>query len=136
MIILIKIQVSVKLKLQMRSIPQIRVESEMPCTIRSSFQQRGTVQGLTKRLTRDSAIVLVCSEPAPAWLQSHAEIIISVALSVHRNFYPRFLEIAATVTETRVQEGLLRVIAAIHRMTFVDRDEAAGNNPKKLTYRR
>jgi hypothetical protein len=101
----------------------------MPCTIRSNDPQRGSVPAIAKELARDSAIVLVCGKPAPVWLKFPAEIIIRVALPVPSNFRPRCLEIEAIVTHTGVQGDLLRVTAAVHRMTFVDRNDAAGNRP-------
>lgn len=123
-------------KLQMSLIETIRVRSEMPCTIQSGHLQSSVIQGFTKELTRDAAIVLVCNKPAPAWLKSPAEVIIHVALPVSGNFHPRVLEVAAIVTDTRLQGDLLRVTAAVHRMTFVDRKDTAGNNPTQLSYRR
>jgi hypothetical protein len=114
----------------MSLIPQIRVRSEMACTIRSDSTPK-VVQGITKDLSRDSVILLVCGKPAAAWPKSQAEIVIQVPLPFRGHFRPRSLEIAAAVVHTSLQGGLLRVVATVRGMTFVDRDDTTWNNPTK-----
>jgi Flp pilus assembly pilin Flp len=113
----------------MSMIQQIRVRSEIPCTIRSDSTPK-VIQGITKDLSRDSVILLVCGKPALAWPKSQAEIVIHVMLPFRGHFRPRSLEIAAVVAHTSVQGGLLRVTATVRGMTFVDRDDTAGNPTK------
>jgi hypothetical protein len=114
----------------MSLIPQIRVRSEMACTIRSESMPK-VIHGITKDLSRDSVVLLVCGKPALDWPKSQAEIVIHVALPSRGHCQPRSLEIAAVVAHTSVQEGLLRVVATVRGMTFVDRDDTAWNNPTK-----
>lgn len=114
----------------MSMIPQIRVRSEMACTIRSDSTPK-VMHGITKDLSRDSVILLVCGKPAVAWPKSQAEILIHVALPFRGHCRPRSLEIAAVVAHTSVQGGLLRVVATVHGMAFVDRDDTARSNPTK-----
>jgi hypothetical protein len=103
----------------------------MPCTIRSDHSRQGSIPGITEELARNFVIVLAYSKPAPAWLKFPTEIIIQVALPVHNNFRPRSLEIEAIVNHTDVQGDLLRVTAAVQRLTFVNRDDTAGNSPTR-----
>ena len=110
---------------------QIRVRSEMRCTIRSNHPQRKAIPALTKELTRDSVIVLVCGKPAAAWLKPRAEVIIQVALPFRGQFQPRSLEVTAVVAHMSVPGDLLRVTATVRGMTFVDRDDTARCNPTK-----
>jgi hypothetical protein len=115
----------------MSPIQQIRVRSEMPCTIQPNHPQQRKIAGVTKDLSRDSVSVLICGKPAPAWLQRQAEIIIQVALPFRHNFQPKSLEIRAVVAHLNAQGDASRVTATVRGMTFVDRDDTATNSRNK-----
>jgi len=115
----------------MSTVKKIRVRLKIPCTIRLSRPECKEIQGTAEELDRDSAIVLVCSTPASAWLEFQGEVMILVALPVSGNFHPRSLEIAAVVTDTGVEGELLRVSVAVRRMMFVDRNDCRGGNLTK-----
>jgi pilus assembly protein Flp/PilA len=100
----------------------IKARIELPCTIRFYSKGLGYTSGITEELSRESLVVIAFSVVHADWLSKPSEIAVDIELPHWREFHPRILECAATVTGLHPADSGLRISARVNRMCIKDRE--------------
>lgn len=100
----------------------IKARIELPCSIRFYSKGLGSTSGVTEELSRESLVVIAFSVVRPEWLSKLAHIAVGIELPHSREFRPRLLECAATVSGVHPVENGLRIAAKVNRMCIKDRE--------------
>jgi pilus assembly protein Flp/PilA len=100
----------------------IRARIELPCSIRFLATGLGSTRGLTEELSRESLVVIAFPAIPVDRLSKSAHIAVAIELPHAREFRPRLLECAATVSGVHLVESGLRITAKVNRMSIKDRE--------------
>jgi pilus assembly protein Flp/PilA len=98
----------------------IRARIELPCSIRLLAAGSGFTRGITEELSRESLVVIAFSAIPVERLSNSAHLAIGIELPHSREFMPRLLECAVSVSGVRVVETGLRISAKVNRMSIKD----------------
>lgn len=100
----------------------IKAHVELPCSIRYWAEGLRTARAITKELSRESLVVITLSAVPVERLSFLTHIAVGIELPHSREFQPRVLECAATVSAVRQLDSGLRISAKVNRMTIKDRE--------------
>jgi pilus assembly protein Flp/PilA len=80
----------------------------------------GFASGITEELSRESLVVIAFSAIPVERLSNSAHLAIGIELPHSREFRPRLLECAVSVSGVRLVDSGLRISAKVNRMTIKD----------------
>jgi len=103
----------------------IKAHVELPCFIRYWAEGLRTARAVTKELSRESLVVITPSAVPLDRLNFQTRIAVGIDLPHSREFKPRVLECAATVSAVRQVDSGLCITAKVNRMTIKDRESLA-----------
>jgi len=103
----------------------IKARIELPCTIRFYSKGLGYTCGLTEEVSRESLVIIAFSAVHADWLNRPSEIAVGIELPHWREFHPRVLECAATVSGLQPVDNGLRIAARVNRMCIKERESGA-----------
>jgi Flp pilus assembly pilin Flp len=98
----------------------IRARIELPCAIRLLAAGSGLARGITEELSRESLVVIAFSAIPVELLSNSAHLAIGIELPHSREFRPRLLECAVSVSGVHIVESGLRISAKVNRMSIKD----------------
>jgi pilus assembly protein Flp/PilA len=98
----------------------IRARIELPCSIRLLAAGSGIARGITEELSRESLVVIAFSAIPVERLSNSAHLAIGIKLPHSREFKPRLLECAVSVSGVRIVASGLRISAKVNRMSIKD----------------
>jgi Flp pilus assembly pilin Flp len=98
----------------------IRARIELPCSIRLLDAGSGFARGITEELSRESLVVIAFSAIPVERLSNSAHLAVGIELPHSREFKPRLLECAVSVSGVRVIDSGLRISAKVNRMSIKD----------------
>jgi pilus assembly protein Flp/PilA len=98
----------------------IRARIELPCSIRLLAAGFGFARGITEELSRESLVIIAFSAIPVERLSNSAHLAIGIELPHSREFRPRLLECAVSVSGVRFVDSGLRISAKVNRMTIKD----------------
>jgi Flp pilus assembly pilin Flp len=98
----------------------IRARIELPCSIRFLATGLEAARGITEELSRESLVVIAFSAIPVERLRNSVHIAVAIELPHSREFKPRLLECAVSVSGVRLVGSGLRISAKVNRMSIKD----------------
>jgi Flp pilus assembly pilin Flp len=96
----------------------IRARIELPCSIRFLATGLEAARGITEELSRESLVVIAFSAIRVERLSNSVHIAVAIELPHSREFKPRLLECAVSVSGVHLVDSGLRISAKVNRMSI------------------
>jgi hypothetical protein len=104
-------------------IESIKANIKLRCTLRCYGAPELVVDGFTRELARDYAVVDAGIDIVHGWLQPGRQVTLAIELPPFRQQAPRILECGATAGRLRLVDGYSRLELEIQSMAVAKRED-------------
>ena len=110
----------------------IKATAKLRCVIRCCVASEAAVNGFTRELARDHAIIDSGIDAQPGWLKPGRQVTLAIELPPFRQETPRVLECSATVVRLRFVDEYSRLELEIQSMAVAKRGNPGRSNGREL----
>jgi hypothetical protein len=110
----------------------IKTTAKLRCAIRCSVASEAVVNGFTRVLSRDHAVLDAAINTQPGWLTPGRQVTLAIELPPFRQEAPRVLGCSATVLRLRFVGGFSQLELEIQSMAIAKREYRGQSNGRQF----